>query len=169
MNVVVNDTNIFIDLMSVGLLEETFRLPLKFHTVDFIVDEIKDDGQKAQLEAVINRGLLYVKDFDENELSDILDLFDQNSSDCNVSFPDCSVWYYAKKNNFRLLTGDATLRKRAVGDGIVVSGVLYLTDMLVSENIVERSDMAEKLRMLMTINSRLPKKLIESRINEYEQ
>lgn len=46
MDVVVNDTNIFIDLLSVELLEETFKLPIDFHTVDYVVSEIVDSYQK---------------------------------------------------------------------------------------------------------------------------
>lgn len=42
MDVIVNDTNIFIDMHSVGLLEEMCMLPFKIHTVDFVVSEITD-------------------------------------------------------------------------------------------------------------------------------
>ena len=40
MEIVVNDTNIFIDLHSIGLLESFFALPIKVHTVDFVINEI---------------------------------------------------------------------------------------------------------------------------------
>ena len=47
MDVVVNDTNIFIDLLSVELLEEAFKLPIDFHTVDYVVSEIVDSYQNV--------------------------------------------------------------------------------------------------------------------------
>ena len=31
MDIVVNDTNIFLDLISIGLLDASFELPIKFH------------------------------------------------------------------------------------------------------------------------------------------
>ncbi len=40
--VVVSDTNIFIDLISVDLLDEFFRLPFEIHTTDFIIHELKE-------------------------------------------------------------------------------------------------------------------------------
>ncbi len=45
MKILVNDTNIFIDLHSVGLLEEMCRLPYEIHTVDLVVAEIADADQ----------------------------------------------------------------------------------------------------------------------------
>ena len=41
MDIVINDTNIFLDLYDVDLLHTFFQLPVQVHTVDFVVDEIK--------------------------------------------------------------------------------------------------------------------------------
>lgn len=38
--IVVNDTNIFIDLISVDLLDEFFSLPIDIHTTDFVINEL---------------------------------------------------------------------------------------------------------------------------------
>lgn len=46
MDIVINDTNIFLDLYSVDLLEAFFQLPVHVHTVDFVVDEIKQPAQR---------------------------------------------------------------------------------------------------------------------------
>ncbi len=43
--IVVNDTNIFIDLMSVDLLDDFFRLPIEIHTTDFVLNELTDESQ----------------------------------------------------------------------------------------------------------------------------
>lgn len=45
MEIVVNDTNIFIDFYSIGLLEEFFELPITVHTVDFVINELKEPEQ----------------------------------------------------------------------------------------------------------------------------
>ncbi len=44
--IVVNDTNVFIDLHAVGLLEEFFHLPWEVHTTDFVLLELKREDQR---------------------------------------------------------------------------------------------------------------------------
>ncbi len=166
MDIVVNDTNIFLDLISVGLLDVVFKLPIKFHTVDYVIAEITDDMQRKSVMDWASEGILCVKEFDEKEFAEIIDLYEERSN--NVSITDCSVWYYAKKNDYRLLTGDGKLRNSATADGVIVSGILYLMDILVDCGIVTKSIMAGKLKELYKINKRLPKKLIDERINLYE-
>lgn len=43
---VVSDTNIFIDLIRMGLLGDFFLLPFEISTVDFVIRELKKTGQK---------------------------------------------------------------------------------------------------------------------------
>ena len=166
MDIVVNDTNIFLDLISVGLLDASFKLPIKFHTVDYVIEEIVNEEQKAKVIALINDAKLYVKEFDENEFREIINLYESRHN--NVSIADCSVRYNAKKNDYRLITGDGKLRSSATADGVIVSGILFLTDLLVDYKIVDKKVMAIKLKELCRINTRLPKKLIEERIDKYE-
>lgn len=45
--IVVNDTNVFIDLFSVGLLGVFFALPWEIHTTDFVMLELLREGQHA--------------------------------------------------------------------------------------------------------------------------
>ena len=76
MDIVVDDTNIFLDLISIGLLDASFELPIKFHTVDYVIEEIINEEQNAEVAALIKEGKLYVKEFDENEFSEIIDLYE---------------------------------------------------------------------------------------------
>ena len=76
MDIVVNDTNIFLDLISIGLLDASFELPIKFHTVDYVIEEIINEEQNAEVATLIKEGKLYVKEFDENEFSEIIDLYE---------------------------------------------------------------------------------------------
>lgn len=165
MDIVVSDTNIFIDLMSVGLFGKALDLPIRVHTVEYVINEIVDEGQKVEIEAAVLSGKLVVKDFDEEEFKDVLEMLLARRN--NVSFTDCSVWYYAKKNNYRLLTGDGKLRRSAIADGVQVSGILYVTDMLVDNGLIGQEDMIAILERLKAINSRLPVAEINKRINKY--
>lgn len=167
MDIVVSDTNIFIDLISVGLLEKTLDLPIRVHTVEYVINEIVDAGQKAEIEAAVLSGRLVVKDFDEKEFKNVLKMLLVRRN--NVSFTDCSVWYYAKKNNYRLLTGDGKLRRCAIADGVQVSGILYVTDMLVDYGLIKQANMLTILERLKSINSRLPVTEINKRINQYRE
>ena len=65
------------------------------------------------------------------------------------------------------MTGDNKLRNSVIADGVQVSGILFLTDMLVEQNIIDAICMADKLEELLAINIRLHKKMIDERIERY--
>lgn len=46
--IVVNDTNIFIDLISVDLLDEFFSMPIDIHTTDLVVHELTEPLQQKK-------------------------------------------------------------------------------------------------------------------------
>ena len=167
MDIVVSDTNIFIDLASVGMMEDSCELPVRMHTTDQVINEITDNAQKTLVGKLVDEGKITVKHFDETEFSHVIEMFQTRKN--NVSVTDCSVWYYAKRNGYRLLTGDNKLKNSAIADGVQVSGILFLTDMLVEQKIISRKDMAEKLERLLDLNSRLPKRIINERIIKYRE
>jgi predicted nucleic acid-binding protein len=68
----------------------------------------------------------------------------------------------------RLLTGDKTLRKRAEGEGINVSGILFVFDELVNHNIISPKDAAAHLAELYESNVRLPKEEVEKRLEQWK-
>jgi predicted nucleic acid-binding protein len=72
---------------------------------------------------------------------------------------------YAIDNDCRLLTGDKKLREKAILENVKVSGILYLTDMLSQADVIGNDDMISSLERLLSSNNRLPKKLIEDRID----
>jgi rRNA-processing protein FCF1 len=160
--VVVNDTNIFLDLYSIGCLDYFFQLPFTVHTVDFVLNEIKDEAQRSSLQPYLKCGLLHVHRFSAEELVDVVELHEEASG--NVSIVDCSVWYYAQRNDYILLTGDRQLRARAINSHVTVRGIIYVFDCLVENRLMPPSLAADKMEELMAINQRLPKKIIQERI-----
>ena len=88
---------------------------------------------------------------------------------CNLSSVDVSVLVYAKRCKCRLLTGDKTLRDKASTENVVVSGILYITDLMTSRNIISTTEMITALERLLRSNSRLPQRLIQERISELHQ
>lgn len=71
---------------------------------------------------------------------------------------------YAQDNHCRLLTGDKTLREKATLENVTVSGILFLTDMITRDGILEPAEMINALERLLQSNGRLPKRLIQERI-----
>ncbi len=67
MKLVVTDTNVFIDMMDVGVLVALFGLGLEMHTTAFVVNELASD-QQAQLWPYISTGRLKVVHFDPAEI-----------------------------------------------------------------------------------------------------
>jgi rRNA-processing protein FCF1 len=163
MDVAVNDTNILIDLYNIGLLEVFFNSGLNLHTTDFVLEEITNVEQSTLIKSLIARKKLYVKEFSVEELLEISVFKNKQSS--NVSITDCSVWKYAEKNNFVLLTGDGTLRRDAQRSGVKVRGILFVFDFLVEHQIITRQCALDKLKELMKGNVRLPKTECERRIS----
>lgn len=167
MDIVVSDTNIFIDLYLIGLLNEFFALPFHIHTVDFVINEITEEKQKRTITKFLTANRLFVKKHSIIELQELVKL--NVSCKGNVSITDCSVWKYARTNNYTLLTGDKQLRNQAIMDGVTVAGLIFIFDQLVKCNIITPLIAAEKLEKLLQNNKRLPKREIEERLLKWKK
>ena len=167
MEVVVNDTNIFIDLYTIGMLDEFFNLPINVHTVDFVINEITNHKQLDAINNYIENNKLMVHSFNAQELIDVIEL--HNSVSGNLSVTDSAVWYCAQRNNYTLLTGDRQLRDRASESKVLVKGIIYIFDLLVEHNLITANLASEKILELMMYNPRLPKSIIKERIETWEK
>lgn len=165
--IVVNGTNILIDMHTAGLLEYIQKSSVRFHTVDFVIDELhRSPYRRPLIDELIQNGVLYVAETSPDEMSEIISLHSGYSNNTNLSFVDCTVMHYAKKHNYRLLTGDKKLRNHAIDEGVIVSGLLWTVDLFVNEGIAPPDEIIPKLQFLLGVNSRLPKKLIEEKIQQ---
>ena len=162
--IVVSDTNIFIDLISVNLLDGFFSLPWEIHTTDMIMKELKDSNQKAVVDAFRQLGSLKVKEFDGNEMLELMRMRKRALESSNASIQDCSVWKLAKNLDCSLLTGDNRLRKVVQKDNVEVHGILYLFDKMLEHQVINHETAITKLQSLFSINTRLPKDEIDKRI-----
>lgn len=167
MEIIVNDTNIFIDLHSIGLLSALCELPYDVRTVDFVVNEITDKAQAESLASLVGEGKIKIESFNIDELAEIIE--EHSAVSGNLSVPDCSVCYYARKHSATLLTGDRQLRRYAEGNNVTVRGILFIFDELVAYNIIGAGIAAQKLRELTNINVRLPKSEITKRIKNWNE
>lgn len=166
--IVVNDTNVFIDLLDVELLDFFFSLPWEIHTTDTVMLELTNEGQHDAVKQFIDNERLHVIEFESKQVMEIASMYSKLRDKTNVSFTDCSVWYYAKSRHYPLLTGDRKLRSSASHDGVEVHGILYVFDALVEHGIIKANDAASRLRQLRLSNPRLPKEEVERRIKTWE-
>lgn len=165
MNVVVSDTNIFIDLDQIGLLEAFCELSCDIHTVDFVLAELTKGILRDKVERLVSAHKIHLKVYDGNELMKLAGYYASIKERCNLSLTDCSVLTYAQDNGFKLLTGDRKLKRHAEVNGLDVSGVLFVMDALLEEHILSIEVYKEKLSRLMLTNERLPRREIEIRLH----
>lgn len=164
MEIVVNDTNILIDLYNAGLLPYCKKLHLEFRTLDVVINEIEEEEQLRGIQRIIDEGTLKVYSLSGEQMITVFQKIAEYEGACNLSAEDISVMVYAIDNNYHLLTGDKTLRTKAALENVKVSGILFLTDMLTQENIIGEKEMIAALERLLQSNNRLPKRLITERI-----
>ena len=53
MKLIITDTNIFFDIISIGALPELFNLDYEINTTEFVIEEIKQSDQKEAIEVFI--------------------------------------------------------------------------------------------------------------------
>lgn len=166
MEIVVNDTNILIDLYNARLLDCCKQLDLDFRTLDLIIDEIEVEEQLVAVNKLVSEGILKVCSLSGEQVATVFEKVSFYEGKCNLSPEDISVMVYAQDNHCRLLTGDKTLREKATLENVTVSGIIFLTDMITQNRILEPAEMINALNRLLQSNDRLPKRLIQERIED---
>ena len=79
MKLIITDTNIFFDIISIGALPEFFSLDYEICTTVFVIQEIKLSDQKEAIEAFIRTKDLTVIEFTSDEIGEI-EGFETNKS-----------------------------------------------------------------------------------------
>lgn len=152
MRIIVNDANILIDLVELGLLHQFFSLPFEFQTTGSIFDELYQH-QQEELSHFIRQDRLTVVEFTEEELTAISEL---NLKRPALSTQDCSAFFQARKTGGILVTGDNALKKYARANHLEAYGHLWVLDRLVDEKILPGIDASALLKTLTeNINPRL--------------
>lgn len=134
--------------------------------MDFVVAEIADADQRRIFDELVAQGGIFIDGFTADEVIEIVE--EHSSVAGNLSIPDCSVCYFARKHNVPMLTGDRRLRRYAEEQSIEVHGILFIFDELVRHDIISTSMAADRLEELFAINARLPKTEIRNRINRWK-
>ncbi len=160
MKLLINDANILIDIVKLGLSDAFLSLAFDLHTTDFVFAELNDQQQQS----ILSDKLKIIKTESQQDFESITYLQHNHPG---LSFEDCSVWHYTKKLKGTLITGDGALRKKGIQAGLNVKGILFIFEEIKNQNILTTSVCISKIEELKTINERLPKHEIDKRIWEW--
>lgn len=163
MRILVHDANLLIDLFHGGLLEIWFTQGHQIHTTSLVLTELTDDKQKAAVGRLVDRGTLIISDTAADEWS----AAEKLARTWGVSIPDASVALLAKKLGAILMTGDGTLRKKALADKLDVKGTLWVMDELASGAAISYEQALEALKKIMDSGSFLPQAECQVRIERW--
>ena len=163
MRILVHDANLLIDLFHGGLLEIWFAQGYEIHTTSLVLTELTDADQKAAANDLVSLGALIISDTAANEWSDAEKL----ARAWGVSIPDASVALLARKLDAVLMTGDGTLRKKALAEKMEVKGTLWVMDELVARDALADSEALEALRKIQESGSFLPQADCRLRIEKW--
>lgn len=165
MKLIVTDTNVFFDIMSIKILPDFFGLDFEICTTDFVINEIIRVDQAEQIQTFIRSKKLIVYKFTSDEIEEVINLKTKRNL---RRITDKSVLWKALQLKCRLLTGDKNLRNEAEEQGLEVNGSLWVIKMLVESKIVTPVVATELLEKLKTVNDSLPKDGIDKLIKKYK-
>lgn len=160
--VIINDTNIWIDLKLTNIIEKVFLLPYELAVPDILYnDELKDmDGEL--LEA---NGIKII----EMTNDEVVETAERSGMTNRVSFNDLITLVVAKSRGYILVTGDGNLRKIAKSENVELRGTIWLIDEMVSNNILDIGEAALICKKLLQLKRRLPKEELQLRIKRWTE
>lgn len=159
--ILINDTNIWIDLKCVNLVDEVFKLPYDIGVPDILFDEeLKDTDSEILLKNNIN-----ILEMTIDELLETGEMFNNTTG---VSYNDLTTLVVSYKRNCTLVTGDGNLRKIAKNKNVNLRGSIWLLDQLVEHEIISKPRACEACNILLDSSRRLPQTELKKRIKEWK-
>ncbi|MCF8224113.1 MAG: PIN domain-containing protein [Bacteroidales bacterium] len=166
MKLIITDTNIFFDIISIGALPEFFSLDYEICTTVFVIEEIIKSDQREVIEVFIRAKEINVIDFSAEEISEIYDFKTEKNF---KGITDKSVLWKSHQLKCPLLTGDKKLRTEAENKGVEVHGSIWVITSLVENCLIEKSKGIKLLESLKEVNSSLPFDEIDKLIRIYKK
>ena len=166
MTLIITDTNILFDIISIGALPEFFSMDYEICTTVFVIQEIRQSDQQEAIEVFIRAKDLTLIEFDSDEISEI-EKFKTSKSFKGIT--DKSVLWKSLKLNCPLLTGDRKLRSEAENQGVEVHGSIWVIEKLVEKNLIDMAKGIHLLETLKHVNSSLPFDEIDKLIKKYRK
>ncbi len=168
MTIIVEDTNIILDLFNTGLLQFCKQMDIDFFTTRHVIQEIKRPEQRKMVMGLLSNKELNLIKFCEDDLLLLSNLVEECRETNNLSTADCSVILLAERLGCRLLSADQKLVHFAKERGLEANGLLWLIDEMVEKDVVCPKDMVNYLNRYLETNKRAPEKEVNKRIAQYK-
>lgn len=155
MQLLISDSNIFIDMEVSNLTQKMFELPYSFAVPDILYyEELKDDH-----EDLLSLGLkvLPMSSGTIKYMESIVSLYRQASRN------DLFALALAKQEACPLVTGDRALRYAGEKEAVIIFGTIWIVDELVKFEIITINQAKEAFEMMKENKRRLPWSLIEQK------
>jgi predicted nucleic acid-binding protein len=162
--IAIQDANILIDLVNIGLFSHCLALEYEFSTTELIFEIELNQHQKTTVQLHIDSEKFSIIKIPADEL---LEIQLASLEDSRLSEQDWSALYYAEKKNALLLSGDKHLRRLSESKGIEVRGILWLFDQLIETKILSDKEACNLLKILIKKNRRLPLDECQKRIEKW--
>lgn len=153
MQVLISDSNIFIDMEVANLTQKMFALPYTFATPDILYyEELEEEHENLQ---EYNLKILSLTSETIKYTESIVPKY------LKASRNDLFALALAKQEECPLLTGDGALRKAGEQEGIIIYGTIWIVNELMKHDLISDDEAVEAYEIMKVNKRRLPWHLIE--------
>jgi len=157
LQLLISDSNIFIDMEVSKLTQKMFELPYQFAVPDILYYEELDEEHDNLLEYGLE-----MKKLSPESISYVDTTLYQYSK---IGFYDKLALATAKQEGCPLVTGDGALRKAGKNEAVIIFGTVWLMDELISHLIITVDESREAYALMKENGRRLPWKVIDERFD----
>ena len=156
MQLLISDSNIFIDMEVSNLTQKMFELPYQFGVPDILYyEELKEEHHN-----LLEYGLK-TKKLSSNSIKysqKIIKKYPKTSPN------DLFALALAKQDSCPLITGDGALRKAGAKEGVIIFGTVWLVEELMNYSIITVDEAREAYKLMKNNGRWLPWEMIEKRL-----
>jgi len=153
LQILISDSNIFIDMEVAHLTSQMFALPYNFATPDILYYEELEEEHPNLLDTDLKILTLSPETIKYTE--SIVSKYPKAGKN------DLFALALAKQESCPLLTGDGALRKAGKKEEIQIFGTIWIMDELIKHNIITKDEAMEAYDRMKSNKRRLPWELIE--------
>jgi len=156
LQLLISDSNIFIDMEVSNLTKKMFELPYRFAVPDILYYEELEEEHKNLLEyglklkRVSSKSIIFV--------DSVLSKYRK------IGFYDKLALATARQESCPLVTGDRALREAGIKEGIEIFGTIWLVEALIKHSIITVDEAKEAYKLMRENGRRLPWEFIKKRL-----
>ena len=156
MQLLISDSNIFIDMEVSNLTQKMFELPYQFAVPDILYYEELEEEHHNLLEYGLKTKKLSSNSIKYSQK--IIKKYPKTSPN------DLFALALAKQDSCPLITGDGALRKAGAKEGVIIFGTVWLVEELMNYSIITVDEAREAYKLMKNNGRWLPWEMIEKRL-----